>query len=81
MIFKIAMSNSERPLDILNESRNKRIMAELKNGRQFIGTLKSFDIHINIVLEDSEEHVDGELKRKIGKVFLRGDTIILISPQ
>ena len=81
MIFKIAMSNSGRPLDILNESRNKRIMAELKNGRQFIGTLKSFDIHINIVLEDSEEHVDGELKRKIGKVFLRGDTIILISPQ
>ncbi|MBS3156363.1 small nuclear ribonucleoprotein [Candidatus Woesearchaeota archaeon] len=77
----MAMSNSERPLDILNESRNKRIMAELKNGRQFIGTLKSFDIHINIVLEDSEEHVDGELKRKIGKVFLRGDTIILISPQ
>lgn len=81
MIFKIAMNNSERPLDILNESRNKRIMAELKNGRQFIGTLKSFDIHINIVLEDAEEHVEGELKRKIGKVFLRGDTIILISPQ
>ncbi|MBS3153664.1 small nuclear ribonucleoprotein [Candidatus Woesearchaeota archaeon] len=75
------MSNGERPLDILNESRNKRIMAELKNGRQFIGTLKSFDIHINLVMEDAEEHAEGELKRKIGKVFLRGDTIILISPQ
>jgi small nuclear ribonucleoprotein (snRNP)-like protein len=23
---------------------------------------------------------NGEIKRKIGKVFLRGDTIILISP-
>ncbi len=81
MILKKGMSNGERPLDILNESRNKRIMAELKNGRQFIGTLKSFDIHINLVMEDAEEHAEGELKRKIGKVFLRGDTIILISPQ
>ena len=81
MILKKGMSNGERPLDILNESRNKRIMAELKNGRQFIGTLKSFDIHINLVMEDAEEHAEGELKRKIGKGFLRGDTIILISPQ
>ncbi|MBI4159333.1 small nuclear ribonucleoprotein [Candidatus Woesearchaeota archaeon] len=75
------MSNSDRPLDILNDSRNKRIMIELKNGRQFIGVLKSFDIHINLVLEDAEEHAEGTLKRKIGNVFLRGDTIILISPQ
>ena len=53
---------------------------ELKNGKQFMGTLKSFDIHINTVLADAEEHVEGELKRKMGTVFIRGDTIILISP-
>ncbi len=68
-----------RPLDALNEARNKRVLLELKNGKQFIGKLKSFDIHINTVLEDAEEHVDGELKRKIGTIFIRGDTIILIS--
>ena len=39
----------------------------------------SFDIHINTVLDDVEEHENGELKRKIGTVFIRGDTIILIS--
>ncbi|MBI5398083.1 small nuclear ribonucleoprotein [Candidatus Woesearchaeota archaeon] len=72
--------DATRPLDALNVSRNKRILVELKNGRQFIGLLRSFDIHINIVLEDAEEHVEGELKRKLGVVFLRGDTIILISP-
>jgi len=32
------------------------------------------------VLDDTEEIEDNEVKRKIGKVFLRGDTIILISP-
>lgn len=70
---------SERPLDALNASRGKNILIELKNGKQFAGKLKSFDIHINIVLEDAEERENGEIKRKVGTVFLRGDTIVLIS--
>ncbi len=71
----------DRPLDALNISRNKRIIVELKNGKQLIGKLKAFDIHINTVLEDAEEHVDGQLKRKIGNVFIRGDMIVLISTE
>jgi len=74
------MENTSRPLDTLNQSRDKKVMLELKNGKQIIGKLKAFDIHINTVLDDAEEHFEGELKRKIGKVFIRGDTIILISP-
>ncbi len=70
-----------RPLDALNMARGKRVIAELKNGRSFIGTLRAFDIHINTVLEDAEEHADGTLKRKVGMVFIRGDTITIISPQ
>jgi small nuclear ribonucleoprotein len=73
------MENS-RPLDALNKSRNKRVIVELKNGKQYIGNLQAFDIHINVVLEEAEERIDGEIKRKIGVVFIRGDTIILISP-
>ena len=75
------MNESERPLDALNASRNKRVIVELKNGKQFTGILKAFDIHINTVLDEAEEHENGELKRKVGKVFIRGDTIILISTQ
>ena len=74
------MVDPSRPLDFLNDARNKRIIIELKNGKQFVGVLKSFDIHINIVLEEVEERIDGEVKRKLGKAFLRGDTIVLISP-
>ena len=70
----------ERPLDALNRARNKRVIVELKNGKQFVGTLKAFDIHINTVIEDAEERENGELKRKIGNMFIRGDTIIFISP-
>ena len=69
-----------RPLDALNKARDKKVIVELKNGKQFTGILKAFDIHINVVLEEAEERVDGELKRKLGVIFIRGDTIILISP-
>jgi len=74
------MNEQSRPLDALNRSRNKRVIVELKNGKQYIGSLHAFDIHINIVLNDAEERVDGETKRKLGTTFIRGDTIILISP-
>jgi small nuclear ribonucleoprotein (snRNP)-like protein len=72
------MENS-RPLDTLNQARNKRVIVDLKNHKQLIGNLKAFDIHINTVLENAEEHENGELKRKLGTTFIRGDTIVLIS--
>jgi len=70
-----------RPLDALNKARDKRIIVELKNNKQYIGKLKSFDIHINIVLEDVEERMNGEVTRKLGVVFIRGDTITIISAE
>ena len=70
-----------RPLDALNKAKGKRVIVELKNGKSFVGTLNAFDIHINVVLEEAEEMVDGEVKRKLGVVFLRGDTITIISPE
>ena len=70
----------ERPLDLLNNSKGKEILVQLKNDRQLVGTLLAFDIHINIVLDNAREVVEGENKRSMGLTFLRGDTIIFISP-
>jgi small nuclear ribonucleoprotein len=75
------MESQPRPLDALNKARNKRVIVELKNGRTYVGMLRAFDIHINCVLEEAEELANGELKRKLGSVFIRGDTITIISPQ
>ncbi|PIN85921.1 small nuclear ribonucleoprotein [Candidatus Woesearchaeota archaeon CG10_big_fil_rev_8_21_14_0_10_44_13] len=72
---------ASRPLDALNEARGKRVVVDLKNSKQYVGKLKAFDIHINVVLDDAEERADGEIKRKIGTVFVRGDTITVISPE
>ena len=68
-----------RPLDALNKSKEKRIIVELKNNKQYIGKLKSFDMHINVVLEDVEERINGEVVRKLASIFIRGDTITVIS--
>jgi small nuclear ribonucleoprotein len=73
------MVEIQRPLDALNDSKEKRVLIELKNGTKYSGILKAFDIHINIVLSDAEQLVNGEVKRKLGKVFIRGDTITLIT--
>ena len=70
-----------RPLDALNKARDKRIIVELKNNKQYIGKLKSFDIHINVVIEDVEERMNGEVTRKLGTIFIRGDTITVISTE
>ena len=75
------MAEALRPLDALNKARDKRVIVELKNDKQYLGILKAFDIHINVVLEEAEEREAGEVKRKLGIVFIRGDTITIISPE
>ncbi len=70
----------ERPLDLLNESKGKEIMIELKDGKQLVGTLLAFDIHINLVVDNTKEIVNNELKRSLGLSFVRGNTILWVSP-
>jgi small nuclear ribonucleoprotein len=70
----------DRPLDLLNSSKGKEILVQLKSGKQMVGTLKAFDIHINVVLDNAKEIENGQQTRKYGLTFLRGDTIIFISP-
>ncbi|HRZ85929.1 MAG TPA: small nuclear ribonucleoprotein [Candidatus Paceibacterota bacterium] len=70
----------ERPLDLLNNSKGKEILVQLKSEKQLVGTLLAFDIHINVVLDNAKEMQNNEVKRNIGLTFLRGDTIVFISP-
>jgi small nuclear ribonucleoprotein len=70
----------ERPLDLLNNSKGKEVLVYLKGDKQFVGTLLAFDIHINLVLDNVKEMQNGEIKKNLGLTFLRGDTIIYISP-
>jgi len=70
----------ERPLDLLNTSKGKEVLVHLKGGKEFVGTLLAFDIHINLVMDNVKEMENGSHKKSLGLTFLRGDTIIYISP-
>ena len=74
------VNNIERPLDMLNASRGQEVLVQLKNDKQITGKLLAFDIHINVVLDNAKELQNNEIKRTIGLTFVRGDTIIFISP-
>lgn len=73
-------AQASRPFDWLSESLNKNVLVELKGNMSVRGTLKAFDVHMNVVLENAESLHNGEPKTKYGKVLLRGDNILLISP-
>ena len=70
-----------KPLSILNQSLNKRVIVELKFDRSYTGILDGFDPHMNLVLKNAEEHDKEEEKhRKLEKTIVRGDNVIYISP-
>jgi len=70
----------ERPLDLLNNSKGKEVLVQLKGEKQVVGTLVAFDIHINLVLDNVKQIENNNVTKSLGLAFLRGDTIIYISP-
>ncbi len=74
------MPTQERPFDLLNKSIGQQVLIRLKNGTDIRGRVSSFDVHMNIVMENAEELDEGNLKAKLGTILLRGGNILFISP-
>ena len=54
----------DRPLDLLNNSKGQEVLVQLKGDKQLVGTLIAFDIHINLVLDNTKEMQNGEISRR-----------------
>ncbi|MEM0003846.1 MAG: LSm family protein [Desulfurococcaceae archaeon] len=65
---------------ILEENLGNVVLIKTREGIALRGKLKSFDQHLNIVLENTEEIKGDGSTRKLGTVVIRGDNVILISP-
>lgn len=71
---------AQRPLDVLNESLDGSVIVKLKDGRAFRGELQGYDIHMNLVLDNTEEIAEAGIGSKLGTVVVRGDNVVYISP-
>ena len=54
----------QRPFDSLNNSIDKQIVIQLKEGKDITGILKAFDAHMNLIIEKEET------------MLVRGDNIL-----
>jgi small nuclear ribonucleoprotein len=72
--------NGRRPLDVLDTAKGDRVIAELKGGETISGNLKAFDLHLNMWLEDASVTND-EGQTDYGKLLIRGDNVIHVSPE
>ena len=68
------------PLNVLEKSLNRTVTLLLKDGRMLEGKLNGFDEYMNMILEDTEETKDEQVRR-LGTVILRGNNIVTIVPQ
>uniref|UniRef100_A0A914CF85 Small nuclear ribonucleoprotein Sm D2 n=1 Tax=Acrobeloides nanus TaxID=290746 RepID=A0A914CF85_9BILA len=82
------------PLSILTQAvkNNTQVLINCRNNKKLLGRVKAFDRHCNMVLEDVKEMwtempKTGKGKKKskpvpkdrfISKMFLRGDSVILV---
>lgn len=69
----------ERPIDVLDRAKGKKIIVKLKNGEEVTGILKALDLHLNLWLDEAEIQKN-DTKMRLGTVLIRGDTILYASP-
>jgi len=65
---------------VLMESIGSIVLVRLKGGREIRGILRSFDQHLNLVLDEAEEMRRDNKVRKLGLIIIRGDNVVLVSP-
>ena len=61
---------------------NKRVSVTLRDGRHWVGTLKSADIHMNLILENCTERIysadDAPEEDNLGLMMVRGVNVMAI---
>jgi len=62
----------------LSECINKVLIIKLRNKKIIQGNLQAFDQHMNLILTDSKDITEDDVK-SLDKIILRGDNIIMVA--
>jgi small nuclear ribonucleoprotein len=71
---------AEAATKILEESLGETVLIKLRGNRKLRGKLEGFDLHMNLVLENAEDISNPDETVNLGRIIVRGDNVILISP-
>ncbi len=69
-----------KPLSVLNRNIGNHIIVELRYGKEYRGILEGYDPHLNLVMKDVKEYINGEETRTMRKALVRGDNVVYVSP-
>ncbi len=70
---------NNRPLDVIEKAKEKKVLVKLKSGEEISGILKAADVHLNIWLDDAEI-IKEESRKKVGTILIRGDNLLYLIP-
>ncbi|THU89521.1 LSM-domain-containing protein [Dendrothele bispora CBS 962.96] len=73
------VAHSGSPTDFLKGVVGKRVIVRLNSGVDYRGVLSCLDGYMNIALEQTEEHVNGNVTNRYGDAFIRGNNVLYIS--
>lgn len=66
---------TEKPIDVLDKAKGKKIIVKLRNGNEIVGILRAVDLHLNLWIDEAEIQKD-EDRMKVGTMLIRGDTVV-----
>jgi len=55
------------------------VLVKLRDSHEIRGVLRAFDQHVNLLLDDAEEIIDGVVYKR-GTIVVRGENVLFISP-
>merc|ERR1712216_279652 len=71
------------PSELVDKCVGSRIWVIMKGEKEMVGTLRGFDVYVNMVLEDVIEYEmtpEGRRETKLDQILLNGNNIALLVP-
>ncbi|CAL5220898.1 g2991 [Coccomyxa viridis] len=71
------------PSELIDKCINSKIWVIMKGDKELVGTLRGFDVFVNMVLEDVEEYEEGPEGLRVthmDTILLNGNNIAVLVP-